>query len=165
MLYFAYGSNLDPDQMRERCPAHQLVGVAMLRDHKLIFPLFSEDWGGGVVSVQLSHGKDVWGVLYDLSEDDLRALDAHEGFHAPGDAHNLYEREPIWVELVRPDDGSVPRRVRCWIYLARTANPSLPSRRYLETVLRGARAHRLPDDYIAALGRLPVLEESAETGS
>jgi hypothetical protein len=164
MLYFAYGSNLDTDQMRERCPGLQLVGVAMLRDHKLTFPLFSEGWGGGVVSVQLSHGKDVWGVLYELGEEDLRALDAQEGFRTPGDAHNLYEREPIWVELVRPEDGSVPRRVRCWIYLARTANPSLPSRRYMDTVLKGARAHRLPDDYIAALTRLPVLAEDEPSG-
>ena len=41
MLYFAFGSNLDPDQMRARCPAHQVVGMAVLRDHKLIFPIFS----------------------------------------------------------------------------------------------------------------------------
>ena len=159
MLYFAYGSNLDPDQMRERCPGLQLVGVAVLRDHKLLFPLFSEDWGGGVVSVQLSHGKDVWGVVYELGDEDLRSLDEREGFRSPGDAHNLYEREHIWVDLVRPEDGSVPRRVRCWIYLARTANPSLPSRRYMETVIRGARAHKLPDDYIAMLARLPLLPE------
>ena len=165
MLYFAFGSNLDPDQMRERCPGHHVVGMAMLRDHKLVFPLFSERWGGGVASVQLSHGKDMWGVLFELSDEDLRALDGYEGFRAPGDAHNLYERELIWVELVRPVDGSVPRRVRACAYLAHTANPSPPSRRYVDALIKGARHHRLPDDYIALLGRLPVLpEEEAPKG-
>ncbi len=159
MLYFSFGSNLDPDQMRARCPAHRVVGVAVLRDHKLVFPLFSEGWGGGVASVQLSHGNDVWGVLFELTEEDIRALDGYEGFRAPGDAHNLYERDQIWVDLVRPEDGSVPRRVRAWTYLAHTANPMRPSRRYIEAIVRGARAHKLPDDYVAQLGRIAVLPE------
>jgi hypothetical protein len=159
MLYFAFGSNLDPDQMRARCPAHRVIGLAVLRDHRLIFPIFSTGWGGGVASLQLSHGKDVWGILYELGDEDLRALDGYEGFRGPGDAHNLYEREPVWVELTRPEDGSVPRRVKAAAYFAHTANPSPPTRRYMDTVIRGALAHRLPDDYIAALRKLPVLEE------
>jgi hypothetical protein len=161
MLYFAFGSNLDPDQMRARCPAHNVVGMAVLRDHKLNFPIFSPGWGGGVASLQLSHGNDVWGMLYELSDEDLRSLDGHEAFHGPGNPHNLYEREPVWVELVRPEDGSVPRRVKAAAYLAHTANPSPPSRRYLDAVLKGARAHKLPDDYIALLMKLPVLAEEA----
>jgi gamma-glutamylcyclotransferase len=136
----------------------------VLRDHKLIFPIFSPGWGGGVASLQLSHGNDVWGALYELSDDDLRTLDGHEGFHGPGDPHNLYEREHVWVELTRPEDGSVPRRLKAAAYLAHTANPSPPSRRYLDAVIRGARAHKLPDDYIAALARLPVLAEEPGPG-
>ena len=69
--------------------------MAVLHDHKLIFPIFSTLWGGGVASLQLSHGNDVWGMLYELNDDDLRSLDGHEGFHGPGDAHNLYERGPV----------------------------------------------------------------------
>ena len=161
MLYFAFGSNLDPDQMQARCPAHRVVGMAVLRDHKLVFPIFSPSWGGGVASLQLSHGHDVWGMLYELDDEDLRALDGYEAFHGPGNPHNLYEREPVWVELTRPEDGSVPRRVKAAAYLAHTANPSPPSRRYVDALLKGARAHKLPDDYIAALMKLPVLAEEA----
>jgi gamma-glutamylcyclotransferase len=98
-------------------------------------------------------------MLYELNDDDLRSLDGYEGFRGPGDAHNLYERGPVWVELMRPEDGSVPRRVKAAAYLAHTANPTPPSRRYLDAVLKGARAHKLPDDYIATLTRLPVLAE------
>jgi hypothetical protein len=58
---------------------------------------------------------------------------------------------------VRADDGSFPRRLRASIYLARPANPSPPSRRYLDALLRGARHHRLPDDYVTRLAATAVV--------
>lgn len=157
MLYFAYGSNLEPQQMRQRCPGHTVVGLAELRDHKLGYPLTSHDWGGGVVSLSVAHGDSVWGVIYELTEADLAALDRYEHFVAPGDQHNLYDRETVSVQLVRADDGSFARRLRAWTYLARSANPSPPSRRYLDTILAGARHHKLPDDYVARLAATPVV--------
>ncbi|HKQ57587.1 MAG TPA: gamma-glutamylcyclotransferase family protein [Candidatus Eisenbacteria bacterium] len=161
MLYFAYGSNLDPEQMRARCPGHQVVGLAILRDHRLTFPLRSERWGGGAAGLAHLHGGSVWGVLHDLDEADLAALDTYEGWKGHGDHHNLYDRDLVTVELTRPDDGSVPRRVRATTYLARTLNPTPPSRRYLDTLLRGARHHRLPPEYIEWLESLEVMPESA----
>ena len=158
MLYFAYGSNLDPEQMQRRCPGHRVVGLAELREHKLTFPIHSHDWQGGVASVGVAHGDAVWGVVYDLSDDALAALDAYEGFRAPGDQHNVYDRETVSVQLVRADDGSFPRRLRVWIYVARTANPGPPSRRYLDVVLKGARHHRLPDEYMARLAATPTAD-------
>ena len=163
MLYFAYGSNLDPEQMRSRCPSHRVVGLAELRDHRLVFPLFSQVWSGGVASVQPAHGSSVWGVVYDVSESELAVLDGFEGFRGAGDQHNVYDRETVLVELTRADDGSFPRRVRALMYVARPSNPSPPSARYLETILRGARHHRLPDDYIARLAATPVRAEEKET--
>ncbi len=161
MLYFAYGSNLDPNQMRERCPDHRVVGLAALHEHRLVFPVFSNNWGGGVSSIQPHHGETIWGILYELSEADLASADRYEGFRAPGDQHNLYDRDHVTVELVRPDDGSVPRRVRAWAYFARPSNPSPPSQRYLDVVLRGARHHRLPEEYIARLSATHVAPEPA----
>ena len=158
MFYFAYGSNLDPEQMQARCPGHSVVGLAELRDHRLTFPLTSHDWGGGVSSVGVAHGASVWGVVYDLSEANLTALDGYEHFVGPGDQHNLYDRESASVQLVRADDGSFPRRLRVWIYIARPANPSPPSRRYLDAVLKGARHHRLPEEYVAKLAATAVLD-------
>jgi len=158
MFYFAYGSNLDPEQMRSRCPDHVVVGLGELRDHRLSFPLTSHDWGGGVASVAVAHGSSVWGVVYDLKETDLAALDGYEHFVGPGNQHNLYDRESASVQLVRADDGSFPRRLRVWVYIARPANPAAPSRRYLEAILRGARHHRLPEEYLTRLAATPVAD-------
>jgi len=161
MLYFAYGSNLDPLQIKTRCPGHQVVGLAVLPDHRLVFPRYSGDWGGGVASIALAHGEKVWGFVYELSDTDLAALDVYEGWRAAGDQHNHYDRETVTVELVRPDDGSLPRRLRVLTYVARASNPTAPSRRYLETILGGARHHRLPEDYVERLGKTEVREEGA----
>jgi hypothetical protein len=160
MLYFAYGSNLDPEQMRQRCPQHRTIGVAALHDHRIAFPLYSQHWGGGVASVVPAHGQTVWGVLHDITDADLAALDGWEGRKAAGDQHNLYNRESMTVELVRPDDGSVPRRVRAFVYVAHPANPSPPSRRYLDAILKGARHHRLPEEYIELLAQIEAAAEA-----
>lgn len=158
MHYFAYGSNLDPEQMQRRCPGHTVVGLGELRDHKLTFPLTSHDWGGGVASVGVAHGASVWGMVFELTDEDLAALDRYEGYRGPGDQHNLYDRESASVQLVRADDGSFPRRLRTWIYLAQSANPSPPSRRYLDAILGGARHFRLPAEYVAKLAATPVVD-------
>ena len=135
-----------------------LVGLGVLHDHRLAFPRHSHGWGGGVASVQLQHSAEVWGIVYQLSESDVAALDRYEGFHTPGDPHNAYEREGVYIDLKRPDDGSFPRRVRALLYVAVPANPTPPSKRYLEGILRGARHHRLPDDYIAALAKTVTVD-------
>jgi hypothetical protein len=160
MLYFAYGSDLDPSEMKAMCPEHRVIGLAVLPDHRLAFPLYSHPWEGGVAGLVHAHGQKVWGVLHELTEADLHALDAHEGWQGPGNQHNLYERETVTVELVRPEDGSAPRRVRASTYTPRVSNPSPPSRRYLDALLRGAQHHRLPEEYVEWLGTIePVSQE------
>jgi hypothetical protein len=161
MLYFAYGSNLDPGQMKERCPGSSVVGLAMLADYRLGFPRFSNRWGGGTASIQLAHGDVLYGVLYELTDADLAALDAFEGFVREGDQHNAHDREHVTLSLVRPDDGSIPRKVRAWAYVARPAHPSPPSARYLERILAGARHHKLPEEYVARLTQIAPAAEDA----
>jgi hypothetical protein len=158
MLYFAYGSNLDPDQMALRCPGHQPVGLAALRDHRLAFPRHSDDWEGGVGSPALSHGHDLWGYLYEITEADRAELDRYEGWIAPDDPGNAYQRETITVDLVRPDDGSPPRRVRALTYIARPTEPKLPSRKYVDVIMKGAKARALPEEYVSELGSLPIAD-------
>jgi hypothetical protein len=158
MLYFAYGSNLDPDEMKACCPGHHVVGMAVLHDHRLGFPLYSNQWEGGVAGLVHAHGQKVWGILAELTESDQAALDEHEGWRGPGNQHNLYERETVTVELVRPEDGSAPRRVRAATYYPRVSNPSPPSRRYLDALLRGAHHHRLPEEYVEWLETIGVAQ-------
>ena len=162
MLYFAYASNLDPVQMGERCPDHRVVGLASFHDHRIDFPRYSQTWGGGTAGLVHAHGQQVWGMVFEVTDAHMATLDGFEHFVAQGDQHNGYDRETVTVDLVRTDDGSVPRRVRAHTFFARTAKPSAPSRRYLDAILRGALHHRLPEDYVEGLKAVAVAEDSTE---
>ena len=66
MIYFAYGSNLNPTQMAERCPGHRSLGVARLPDHRLCFPRYSRTWRCASAGFEASPGDVVWGALYEV---------------------------------------------------------------------------------------------------
>src|SRR5712692_10678322 len=82
--YFAYGSNLDMAQMRDRCrdyaakPAPAIQGKAT--GWRLHFPRFAKSRKGGVASIEPADaGQVVWGVVYELTPKDWERLSKHEG--------------------------------------------------------------------------------------
>jgi hypothetical protein len=79
MHYFAYGSNMDPEQMRERAPGGRALGPARLAGWRLTFTRDSPAWGGGVGHIEPDGADEVWGVLWDATEADMTALDEYEG--------------------------------------------------------------------------------------
>ena len=79
MYYFAYGSNLNRKQMLEHCPDSKPGFLATLHNYKLVFVGWSRQWRGGVASIKPFRGERVIGVIYKISEGDLRRLDKYEG--------------------------------------------------------------------------------------
>ena len=142
MLYFAYGSNMDPGQMRRRCPGAVALGAAVLREHRLTFTFDSPRWGGGVGHVEHAPGDDVWGVLWDLAEPHLRSLDRYERVDK-----GVYERATVTVEF----EG---RECEVTTYRCTHAEYKRPSTRYVRSLLRGAAAYGLPDGYVRGLEAL-----------
>src|SRR4029434_6514613 len=94
MLYFAYGSNMDAAQIKERCPSAKFVCRAKLPSHRLTFTRMSVIRRCGVADILRDETKEVWGVVYELPENELENLDNDEGFR-PGrpDDQNEYTRE------------------------------------------------------------------------
>ncbi|MEL7544161.1 MAG: gamma-glutamylcyclotransferase family protein, partial [Pseudomonadota bacterium] len=72
-LYFAFGSNLHPAQMQERCPGARAVSIAQLADYA-----FSLTPRGGANIVPRT-GAIVWGVLWRCTPHHFATLDAYEG--------------------------------------------------------------------------------------
>jgi cation transport regulator ChaC len=142
MLYFAYGSNMDPAQMRERCPDARAIGVARLADWRLTFTRDSPAWGGGVGHIEPAPGDEVWGVLWDASDSDVSSLDRYEGVAA-----GAYVRDSVTVSC----DG---RAVDALVYLAVPRGFKAPSKRYVSALVRGGEAHALPPEYIDRLRAL-----------
>lgn len=77
--YFAYGSNINQEQMTNRCPSSVHIGKAVLNDFKLTFCGYSRKWNGSVANVTESKGDSVVGRLWQVSKSDLEVLDIFEG--------------------------------------------------------------------------------------
>jgi gamma-glutamylcyclotransferase len=102
MYYFAYASNLNREQMSERCPDAKPRFTATLPNFKLIFTGWSRKWRGGVASIKPLRGEKVMGAVYEISERDLRFLDRDEGYP------NIYNRREV---VVFPEDGEAVKAV------------------------------------------------------
>jgi gamma-glutamylcyclotransferase len=137
-LYFAYGSNLDEEQMKVRCPAARGLERARLADHRLAFTHYSNRWQGGAADVVPERGAAVWGVVYAMGPDDFARLDPFE---------SGYERVSLEVEMERA------RRMRVTSYSVREKGEYAPHPQYLEKMLRWGARWRLPGDYLAAVAR------------
>lgn len=140
-----YGSNLDPQRLRDRAPDWDGTSQrGRLPQHELRFHKRSERYR--VAANVVPHlTRSVWGVVVSLSDRDLFRMDGFEGC----------DRQPpgYYRRLVTVDLGDRGRR-RVSIY---TANPIWiaegirPSQDYVRHVIVGAQWHDLPSAYIRSL--------------
>lgn len=154
MLYFAYGSNMDPHQMRRRCPSSRFVSIARLAEHRLAFTRRSPRRRCGVAGVVAADGAEVWGVVYRLRKTrDIHRLDAAEGYRPHAARGNRYTRDTRMVDA----EGDDSRPMAAEIYLAAPTRFVLPpSLTYVAHMLRGARHWGLPQDYVNQLTYIPT---------
>jgi gamma-glutamylcyclotransferase (GGCT)/AIG2-like uncharacterized protein YtfP len=152
MLYFAYGSNMHWPQMKDRCSSSRYVGNARLPDYRLDFTRRSITRGCGVADAVAERAKEVWGVVYEISEFDLGRLDKAEGF-SPGRKQNSYWRRECMVFL----DGDESKPLTTQSYFAESQpDAPPPNQEYKDLLLAGARHWRLPEGYVAALESVRV---------
>jgi len=157
-LYFAYGSNLNPRQMGERCHGHRVVGRASLAGYGIKFRGYGRDWAGAVGTIEPVPGSTVWGAVFELTPAHYATLDEYEGYDGPGASTSLYDRIAITVEL----EGLGP--TRCLTYVMRPDPEGLPSAAYRNAIAAGLRHHGLPAEYIAALERHPTAAAEGADG-
>jgi gamma-glutamylcyclotransferase (GGCT)/AIG2-like uncharacterized protein YtfP len=93
--------------------------------------------------------KDVWGVVYELPENELENLDKDEDFN-PGRPYdqNEYSREKSYVWR----EGDAKRPLLVSLYRGHPQpNPPLPDCDYKNLIVKGAKQWQLPADYIQEL--------------
>ena len=93
-LYFAYGSNLNIEQMKIRCPGAVGISPAVLEGWKLAERIYAD--------IEKAPGECVNGALYEIS--DFAALDRFEGYP------QCYDREEVMVT----DNSGTYRKA--WVY-------------------------------------------------
>ena len=128
-LYFAYGSNINLEQMEHRCPDAQLVGPVTLENYELQFR------GSGFATVSPKKGSVVHGLLWKLTPKSEQALDRYEGYP------RHYIKETVTVQTV--DGSKIP--VMAYIMAEPLCHrPAMPSPHYYRAIQQGFEANGLP---------------------
>jgi len=148
LYYFAYGSNMNWQQMQRRCPSSRFVCVARLSDYQFGITRHSRLRDCGTANVFPAQGKEVWGIVYDVTASDLAILDSFE---------DGYRREILPLHAV--EDGKAP--LRALVYIADIEhNVPRPNAEYRRLMVEGAKHWQLPVFYQTLLEAIQVVEES-----
>ena len=78
MLYFAYGSNLCHEQMKERCKDSKYINFFFLEGYKLSFCAINSNYGAA--NIVKKQDSKVPGGIWKISVSDEKELDYYEGF-------------------------------------------------------------------------------------
>lgn len=128
MLYFAYGMNTNPGEMARRCPGAVSLGHARLIDHSFRFAQHAD--------VEPCTDSYVDGVLWEITDEHLRALDQLEGY-------------PYYYNRVVSSVIHGARAFHVLVYRMQPGHPdSEPTRGYYNLIQEGYRAHGVPTDQL-----------------
>lgn len=150
MLYFAYGSNMDPMRMQERGIRWTGRKPAVLERYRLSFSkiaLYSK--GAGAATIVPDGKAVVEGVLYDISDSDLQRLDEYEGFP------DQYDR--IQVRLLT-GEGTVVEAVTYMAQPHRIREGLRPTASYLQHLL--AARDTMSELNYQTIANQPIMEDA-----
>jgi len=152
--YFGFGSNMNITSLRAKGVEPLASRRAVLHGWRLRFNVqhfFRHEGGVGNIEPSTTPRDRVLGVLYDCPDEALSPLDATEAY-----GHG-YDRVTVEVEA---EGECIPALT--YVGMPQFIDDScLPSRRYLNIVIDGARSAGLDPDYIHKLESLPVHQPEA----
>jgi hypothetical protein len=141
--YFAYANLMDIDLIRGVAPSAKTLSIACLKDYELSFGTTTDGAYSGARLAPVK-GAETWGVHYELSEGDMAAMDKSAGTDKGQWAHKSIVLHTASGDVVHSTTYDMP-------------NPSGPAgapAHYVEPLLKGARANKLPPAYIEKLEKL-----------
>jgi gamma-glutamylcyclotransferase len=104
--FFAYGDRMSPERMHEFVSGAKVVGPARLPGYRLEFNVMSRSWGGGAANAVLDPGGSLWGVLWDIGDENPAELDSSRG-------DDLTHR-PIEVTVEGPEGPVAAQTMAIW---------------------------------------------------
>ena len=141
MIYFAYCTLPDIEGMRAYSPTAEPIGVARLPGFRLSFSTYGPGSAEGGCNLEGAAGRETWGVLYEVTAEELELLDLVAGLDK-----GFYEK--VDVVVIDEDNEEVPALT---YVIPEPGGPFHPSAAYTRPILVGARALELPQAYIADL--------------
>ncbi len=121
MLYFAYGSNLNHNQMKNRCSGAKYVKKHILRGRKLCFSHKTNHSIYGHANIVKDKKSEVQGALWNITRNDENELDVYEGVD-----YNYYQKEYFTL------NGK-----KVLVYIQKKYHLQKPNSSYLHTIIEG----------------------------
>ncbi len=148
LYYFAFGSNMDKQQMNGRNVEFTDMQKGVMRDWKLVFNKrkWKED-GVGFANIVPEYDSTVEGIIYKVNENTIQTLDESEG------VPKAYHKKTMLVE------NSNKEFVNCIVYIAnhsRTDNLIKPKKEYLDHLLEGKEF--LSENYFSELKNTKTID-------
>ena len=154
MKYFAYGSNMLEERLKspKRVPGAVFQATGCVQGYILLFHKRSRDGACKCNIVKTGSARDVaYGVVFEVPDNQLEALNIAEGV---GCGYHCDYDIPV-----RLANGTEMLMLK---YVADTNaidDTFIPYVWYHRLVIAGAEQHRLPEEYIADLRRVPSSED------
>jgi cation transport regulator ChaC len=145
--YFAYGSNLDKNDLKKKyeekklpIPDWKLIGMASLENYEITFNYYSCTRGAGAANIIEKKGSVVYGFLFKVSDEELEFLRIKEGC-------------PDSYEEIKVDVKSGMKVYSNVITYKVTKNKELdhhvpPSKSYLQLIIENGKNYGFPEDYL-----------------
>lgn len=131
--YFAYGSNMDETQMKQRCPSAEKIDRVYIDGYRF---LINER---GVATIVRDLSKAVHGVLWLIRKEDENSMDRYEGV---GQCH-YFKTDFDTLSIDNPG-----KSYYALAYVAYNCTPGKPRDGYLDRVTQAARMNGLKEEYI-----------------
>lgn len=126
--YIAYGSNLNVNQMKRRCPSAQIVGTSKIQNYEL---LFKGSKTGYYLTIEPQKGESVPVAVWETTPEDETALDCYEGFPI------FYYKAEMLLPIKEIQTENVKKR-KGYIYIMQEDRPrGFPSKQYIDTCMEG----------------------------
>lgn len=126
--YIAYGSNLNINQMKYRCPAARIIGTSKLKDCHL---LFKGSKTGSYLTIEPQKGSIVPVAVWEVTADDEIRLDRYEGYP------HFYYKADLAISVKGIRTGKIRNRT-AFVYIMREDRPiGIPSKQYVEVCAEG----------------------------
>jgi AIG2-like family len=138
-LYAAYGSDMNPEQMLERCPRSPAAGIGWLDGWRLTFGGEELGWEGALTTIVEQFDSRVFVALYEISPWDNESLDLWEFADA-----GVYRKIHVRVSTLEGE-------VLAAVYVLNSYEGGLPSARMLGMIAEAAQLAGAPADYVAEL--------------
>lgn len=140
MLYCAYGSNMNTEQMKNRCHNAKLIGTGRITDHTLMFRgdpecAYATIQREGIIENDRKMG--VPAVIWEISSEDESSLDRYESFP------RLYRKETVDVMM---NSGE---KLQAMAYIMNKGFPvGLPTGNYFSIILDGYIDNDIDTEYL-----------------